>query len=130
MKLDVTCMRYLSKDDFRVLTAVEMGMKNHELVPVELITSIARLRHGGEYLYLPYARVIVSSWCVGSHKILSTLLRHKLVAHAQQNYNGYRLSYLGYDILALHALLARGRITAIGRQIGVRSIFLPLIFAY
>ena len=29
MKLDVTCMRYLTKDDFRVLVAVEMGMRNH-----------------------------------------------------------------------------------------------------
>lgn len=101
MKLDVTCMRYLTKDDFRVLTAVEMGMKNHELVPVELITQIARLRHGG------------------SGKIMSTLLRHKLVAHEQNNYNGYRLSYLGYDILALHALVNRGTVTSVGRQIGV-----------
>ena len=31
-KLNVTMLRYLSKEDFRVLTAVEMGMKNHELV--------------------------------------------------------------------------------------------------
>mmetsp|Transcript_24811 Transcript_24811/g.36594 ORF Transcript_24811/g.36594 Transcript_24811/m.36594 type:complete len:473 (+) Transcript_24811:88-1506(+) len=101
MKLDVTCMRYLTKDDFRVLTAVEQGMRNHELVPVELITSIARLRHGGSY------------------KILSTLLRHKLIAHEQQKYNGYRLSYLGYDILALRTLLSRGVIVAVGSQIGV-----------
>jgi hypothetical protein len=43
MKLDVSCMRYLTKEDFRVLTAVEMGMRNHELVPVELITSIAKV---------------------------------------------------------------------------------------
>lgn len=28
MKLDVDVLRYLSKDDFRVLTAVEMGMRN------------------------------------------------------------------------------------------------------
>ncbi len=28
MKLDVNVLRYLSKDDFRVLTAVEMGQKN------------------------------------------------------------------------------------------------------
>lgn len=28
MKLDVNVLRYLSKDDFRVLTAVEMGMRN------------------------------------------------------------------------------------------------------
>jgi RIO-like serine/threonine protein kinase len=32
MKLDVTCMRYLSKDDYRVMTALEAGMRNHELV--------------------------------------------------------------------------------------------------
>ena len=31
MKLDVTALRYLSKEDFRVLTAVEMGMKNHQV---------------------------------------------------------------------------------------------------
>jgi len=37
MKLDVSVLRYLSRDDFRVLTAVEMGMKNHEIVPTELI---------------------------------------------------------------------------------------------
>lgn len=28
MKLDVNVLRYLSKEDFRVLTAVEMGQKN------------------------------------------------------------------------------------------------------
>eukprot|EP00981_Chlorochromonas_danica_P007897 scaffold1900_cov183-Ochromonas_danica.AAC.3 len=101
MRLDVTCMRYLTKDDYRVLTAVEMGMRNHEMVPVPLITSIARLRHGGSY------------------KILSTLLRYKLVAHALQEYDGYRLSYLGYDILSLHALLSRGVIQSVGNQIGI-----------
>lgn len=101
MKLDVTCMRYLTKDDYRVLTAVEMGMRNHEMVPVSLITSIAQLRHGGSY------------------KILSTLLRYKLVAHALQEYDGYRLSYLGYDILALHTLVSRGIIQSVGNQIGV-----------
>ena len=32
MKLDVNVLRYLSKDDFRVLTAVEMGMRNVSLL--------------------------------------------------------------------------------------------------
>ena len=41
VKLDANILRYLSKDDFRVLTAVEMGMKNHGLVPTELICKIA-----------------------------------------------------------------------------------------
>lgn len=33
MKLDVNVLRYLSKDDFRVLTAVEMGMRNVYVSP-------------------------------------------------------------------------------------------------
>jgi RIO kinase 2 len=101
MKLDVTCMRYLTKDDYRMLTAVEMGMRNHELVPVELICSIAKLRHGG------------------SHKIMSTLLRYKLLSHENQSFDGYRLTYQGYDILALKTLLQRNVIASVGAQIGV-----------
>ena len=38
MKLDVNVLRYLSKDDWRVLTAVEMGQKNHEIVPTPLVS--------------------------------------------------------------------------------------------
>jgi RIO kinase 2 len=101
MKLDVTAMRYLTKEHFRVLTAIEMGMKNHEVVPVELITSIAKLRHGG------------------IQKILSHLLRNKLIAHDGSSYDGFRLTYSGYDYLALRVFLERGHITGLGRQIGV-----------
>ncbi|KAL4125020.1 hypothetical protein PRIC2_008611 [Phytophthora ramorum] len=101
MKLDVTAMRYLTKEHFRVLTAIEMGMKNHEVVPVELISSIAKLRHGGV------------------QKILSHLLRNKLIAHDGNAYDGYRLTYSGYDYLALRVFLQRGHITGLGRQIGV-----------
>ena len=63
MKLDVNVLRYLGKDDFRTLTAVEMGQKNHEIVPAQLVESIAKLKHGGTF------------------KCLKTLLRHKLVHH-------------------------------------------------
>ena len=42
---------------------VEMGMKNHELVPTSLVASIADLKHGG------------------SHKILRELTKHKLVCY-------------------------------------------------
>ena len=51
-KLDVQVMRHLSKDDYRVLTAVELGMRNHHAVPVPLIISIAGLRHGGTAKFL------------------------------------------------------------------------------
>ena len=53
--------------------AIEMGMRNHELVPVELIDSIARLKHGGTQL------------CI------STLLRAKLIKHERKTYDGYAL---------------------------------------
>ncbi|XWS65032.1 hypothetical protein CRYUN_Cryun05aG0055700 [Craigia yunnanensis] len=101
MKLDVDVLRYLSKDDFRVLTAVEMGMRNHEIVPSDLIHRIASLKHGGTY------------------KVLKNLLKHKLLHHDSSKYDGFRLTYLGYDFLAIKTLVNRAVFTAVGRQIGV-----------
>ena len=101
MRLDVKVLRYLGKDEFRVLTAVEMGMKNHEVVPTDLICNIAKLRHGG------------------ARKLLTNLLRYKLIAHESKPYDGYRLNYRGYDFLALKTMLSRGTIAGVGRQIGV-----------
>ena len=43
-KLDVSNLRYLDRDKFRVLTAIEMGMKNHELVPKRLVIAIASIK--------------------------------------------------------------------------------------
>ena len=47
------------------------------------------------------------------------MLRHKLVHHEGKKYDGYRLTSLGYDFLAIRALTARGSIAGVGRQIGV-----------
>ena len=52
-------------------------------------------------------------------RCLRALLRAKLVHHDASGVEGYRLTPLGYDFLALRALLARGAISAVGRQIGV-----------
>ena len=41
MKLDPKLLKYMKKEEWRVLSAVEQGMKNHSLVPLELIVSIA-----------------------------------------------------------------------------------------
>lgn len=101
MKLDVKVLRYMSDEEFRVLTAVEMGMKNHEVVPLELVVVLAGLRHGG------------------AHKFISSLLRNKLIAHDRKNYDGYKLTYMGYDFLALRVFMKRGIITGVGRRIGV-----------
>ena len=101
MKLDPTVMRTMNKQDFRVLSSVESGMKNHSLVPIALINSIANLRHGG------------------TSKIISSLLRDKLLSHDQScGYDGYRVTNSGYDILALHNLKSRGIISGLGDKIG------------
>ena len=49
MKLDVTQLRYMSREEFRILTAIELGMKNHEFVPMPLIESLAALKRSNTY---------------------------------------------------------------------------------
>lgn len=87
MKLDVTDLRYVTSEEFRVLTAVrarvfslfggygkwmsasllqvEIGSKNHEVVPSTLIAQISGLRNGGV------------------NKILGVLAKRNLVAKVQ-----------------------------------------------
>ena len=51
-KLNVTLLRYLDRSQMRVLTSVEMGMKNHALVPAPLVAAIAQIRGGGAHRIL------------------------------------------------------------------------------
>lgn len=76
-------------------------MKNHDLVPRELVCQIAAVRHGG------------------ADKMIQTLLRHKLLHHETKSFDGYRLTTLGYDFLALRAFSCKGLISGIGTKIGV-----------
>ncbi|KAH9937126.1 Rio2, N-terminal-domain-containing protein [Fomitopsis serialis] len=102
MKLDATDLRYITTDEFRVLTAVEMGSKNHEVVPTQLIVQISGLRNGGV------------------NKNLGSLAKRNLVARVQNaKYDGYRLTYGGYDYLAMRALSKRDSMYSVGNQIGV-----------
>ena len=55
----------------------------------------------------------------GTVRCLKALLRQKLVHHDSSKYDGYRLTPLGYDFLALKALVNRGAVASVGRQIGV-----------
>uniref|UniRef100_A0A182IKD3 Serine/threonine-protein kinase RIO2 n=1 Tax=Anopheles atroparvus TaxID=41427 RepID=A0A182IKD3_ANOAO len=101
-KLNVTVLRYLSKEDFRILTAIEMGMKNHELVPGALVAAIASLKSGGV------------------HRLLRELCKQKLLTYERgKRFDGYRLTNMGYDYLALKSLTLRGSISGFGNQIGV-----------
>ena len=101
MRFDLTALKYLNKDDFRVLTAIEMGMRNHEIVPVNLIQSISKIRN------------------TSVHRILANLLKHKLIKHTKIQYDGYSLNFLGYDFLAIHSLIKQGILVKIGTKIGV-----------
>lgn len=100
VKFDVGQLKYMSKDDFRVLTAVEMGMKNHELVPKQMIANIAGIRGAGAFV------------------ALQELHKHKMVWHSSAPYEGFKLTYQGYDALAIHAFERGGLLKGVGRRVG------------
>ncbi|MCJ1391546.1 hypothetical protein MMC18_004410 [Xylographa bjoerkii] len=103
MKLDTKALRYLTPEDWRVLTAVEQGSKNHEVVPTPLIVTLSGLRGGS-----------------GVHKSISTLAKANLIARVKNaKYDGYRLTYGGLDHLALHTHLKHSTLFSLGNQIGV-----------
>ncbi|KAH6958573.1 hypothetical protein HG530_010193 [Fusarium avenaceum] len=104
MFLDTKAMRYLAAEDWRVLNAVEMGSKNHELVPTSLIEKLSRLRGG-----------------VGSvHRSISALAKVGLIARVKEaKYDGYRLTYGGLDYLALHTHAQKKDVYSVGTRIGV-----------
>lgn len=101
VKLNIAIFKYLTVDDFRVLLAIELGMRNHEFVPTDLIESIARLKR------------------VNIHKVLMNLLKNKLIHHNGQKYSGFCLNYLGYDFLAIRSLLKKGILVKILTRMGV-----------
>ncbi|KAI4652575.1 uncharacterized protein J4E79_008882 [Alternaria viburni] len=103
MKLNVKNIRYLSADDWRVLTATEMGSRNHEIVPTPLIAQIAAIRSGD-----------------GVHRCISNLAKIGLIAKVRNaKYDGYRLTYGGLDYLALHTHQKASTVYSVGNQIGI-----------
>ncbi|KAK4688771.1 RIO kinase 2, partial [Tremellales sp. Uapishka_1] len=104
MKLDATDLRYITSEEFRVLTAVEIGSKNHEVVPSALIAEISDLRGGNV------------------NKMMGQLAKRGLIARVQNaKYDGFRLTYGGLDYLALRTFSRRTppSVHSVGKQIGV-----------
>ncbi|XP_037088408.1 serine/threonine-protein kinase rio2-like, partial [Pollicipes pollicipes] len=100
-RLDVGTLRYMAKEDFRVLQGVEAGMRNHELVSTPLACSLANLRAGG------------------AQKIIRQLQNNKLLAYERgRRYDGHRLTVSGYDFLALHNMVNGAWLDGFGNQIG------------
>jgi RIO kinase 2 len=96
MKLDPTLIRYLTNDEHKTLLACEQGSKNHEIVPTQLLTALG-----------------------AKSKTFRKLVAEKLLAREQSSYDGYRLSWGGYDFLALKTFSKRNTIISVGSQIGV-----------
>lgn len=103
MKLDTTHMRYLTSEDFRVLQAVELGSRNHELVPTSMINTIGGLKN-----------------MAATNRAIGDLAKLKLVARLRNaKYDGFRITYAGYDYLALKSMLNRETLYSVGTTIGV-----------
>jgi RIO kinase 2 len=100
VKFDVSLMRFFEDEDFRVLTALEMAMRNHDVAPTALVERIAQLPRGG------------------CRKRLQDLLKRKFIHHENTAYDGYSMKYAAYDFLALRALSKRGTVTGAGSRIG------------
>lgn len=102
MKLDTKALRYLNASDWRVLTAVETGSRNHEVVPTTLIASLSKTSVGDV------------------QRSISLLAKASLIAKVKNTkYDGYRLTYGGLDYLSLHSLQKGNVVYSVGNQIGV-----------
>jgi len=76
--------------DFKILRIIEREMPRYEYVPIEVIERLTKL---------PSTHVQAS---------LYKLNKLKLVKRRSGDYIGYRLTYLGLDMLALHVLVEKG----------------------
>ncbi|OQU94143.1 hypothetical protein CLAIMM_00546 isoform 2 [Cladophialophora immunda] len=102
MKLDTKSLRYLNPTDWRTLTAVETGSRNHEVVPTPLIANLSKSSLGDV------------------QRSISLLAKANLIAKVKNaKYDGYRLTYGGLDYLALHSLQKSNTVYGVGNQIGV-----------
>lgn len=102
MKLDTKALRYLNPTDWRTLTAVETGSRNHEVVPTTLIANLSKTSVGDV------------------QRSISLVAKANLIAKVKNaKYDGYRLTYGGLDYLALHSLQRSEVVYSVGNQIGV-----------
>ncbi|MHA1973765.1 MAG: RIO1 family regulatory kinase/ATPase domain-containing protein [Candidatus Hodarchaeales archaeon] len=92
--------RDITRLQFRILAVIEILMARHEFVPLEEIVS-----------YMSYSEKKIENE-------LRKLRRLKLIIVVQRHYLGTALTFIGYDALALKALVEKGVISQIGPEIG------------
>nr|CAH8853594.1 unnamed protein product [Trichobilharzia regenti] len=98
--------RYISSEAWRALTAIEMGLKNHEVVPPELALKISHIKRS----------------CAGFIRLVQEhLIPYSLVAYETDNRHstkGYRLTNMGYDYLALNQFFKSEQLSSLGTMVG------------
>jgi RIO kinase 2 len=97
----VGIFRNLEPRDFRVLQAIELGMRKYQYVPFEVISNLSGLLHEETEFRLQRLR------------------RSKLIHREESNYIGYALNRTGYDCLAIQAFVKANVIEAFGKKLGV-----------
>lgn len=93
-------LEVLEEDDYRVLRVIERNLGRYEYVPIEVVERQARL---------PPSRMLRS---------LRRLSDLKLVRRTLGSLIGYTLTFLGLDVLAVRALIAKGVVEELGDVIG------------
>ncbi|MCW4049221.1 MAG: AarF/UbiB family protein [Candidatus Bathyarchaeota archaeon] len=91
----------LESQDFRILQAMERGMIQHEIVPIDLVKSYSNIPERG----IDYR--------------LNKLYKKEVYWRQRDPYLGFIMNYTGYDILALNAIVKADVLEALGPSIGV-----------
>jgi RIO kinase 2 len=99
-EMDIVVALDLTREELRIISAVELGQKNHSWVPIALIDHVASLPKGSTYT------------------ALKSVLKKKLVCYSKKEYDGYKLTTSGYDLLALKTLVNRIAAFSLKKQIG------------
>ena len=94
-------LKKLERQDFRVLIGIELGMVSHAFTPVEHI--------------LKYSSLTLEETTFRLRK----LHRFNLIKRRSKPFLGYTLNALGYDCLALNALVKGGYLEALGKPLGI-----------
>lgn len=94
-------VKKLSKEDLLILQVIEREMKRYEYVPLQRIEELSEMNH--EEIVFRFNR----------------LSKLQLVSQKNTIYTGYSLKVIGYDCLALSALVDRGMLEAFGKPLGI-----------
>ncbi|RLG78430.1 MAG: serine/threonine protein kinase [Thermoprotei archaeon] len=91
----------VSPESVKVLSVLDWGLTRFEFVPIEIIERRSRLP----------PNVL--------NRVVKELQEFKAVVKSGSGVRGFKITYIGLDILALNSLSSRGVITHIGTRVGV-----------